>query len=77
MNENIHNEIARLEERIDTLSVSIERCREISFAAKALITAGATAMMLMFAEALASALTWTLTWALPLNPTLFFLSLQR
>lgn len=37
---NITREIAQLEERIETLTASIERCRKISFAAKLAVGAG-------------------------------------
>jgi flagellar biosynthesis component FlhA len=71
MNEDVCNEIARLEEHIEALRLSIERCRKISFVAKALITAAALTIGLMFTGALTS----TLMGTFPHNPTLFFLSL--
>jgi len=37
----VHDEVARLEERIETLMASIERCRKIALGAKIAVTAGA------------------------------------
>ncbi len=47
MNESVHDEIACLEERIETLSLSIERCRKISLAAKLFIAAGAIVLIIL------------------------------
>jgi hypothetical protein len=41
-------EIARLEARIEALTVSLERCRKISLAARLTLAAGTTWMGLMF-----------------------------
>jgi len=50
------DDIARLEERIEALTVEIARCRKISFAAKLLIAAGALWIVLV------------LTWVIPFDP---------
>ena len=52
-------EIALLEERIETLTASIERCRKISYAAKIAIAGGAAWFVLF------------LLWIVPFGPTAF------
>lgn len=56
---NVTREIAQLEERIETLSASIERCRKISLAAKLAAGAG-LAWFALF-----------LCWVVSFNPTAF------
>lgn len=51
------HEIARLEDRIEALTESLERCRKISFAAKIAFGCGAAWFALV------------LLWILPFNPT--------
>jgi type III secretory pathway component EscV len=63
MDEDIRDEIARLEERIEALNLAIDRCRKISFAAKVLIITGTLTLVLMFGN------------MLPLSPALFFATL--
>lgn len=46
MDADFRDDIARLEERIESLSESIERCRKLSFAAKLAIGAGAVWIVL-------------------------------
>ena len=53
------HEIARLEERIEALTESLERCRKISFAAKIAVAGGALWFALV------------LLWILPFNATGF------
>ncbi len=53
------SQIADLEERIETLTASIERCRKISYAAKIAI-AGGMAWFVLF-----------LLWIVPFGPTAF------
>lgn len=57
-NDALHDDIARLDERIETLSESRERCRKISLAAKIAIGAGASWLVLSL--------------FLPFVPSLFF-----
>lgn len=57
------HEIARLEARIEALSASLERCRKISYAAKAAIGLGALWFVLM------------ILWILPFDPTPFVAAL--
>jgi len=52
-------QIAQLEERIESLTVSIERCRKISIAAKLAVAAGAVWFVLF------------LLWIVPFGPTAF------
>lgn len=52
-------QIAQLEERIEALAVSIERCRKISVAAKLAVAAGAIWFVLF------------LFWIVPFGPTAF------
>ena len=58
LNDALHDEIARLEERIVALSEARERCRKISLAAKIAIAAGASWLVLSI--------------FVPFVPTLFF-----
>lgn len=60
--DNVAGQIAELEERIEALSASIERCRKISLAAKIAIGAGAAWFALF------------LVWILPFEPTAFVAS---
>jgi|SRR5665213_349249 len=53
------HEIVRLEGRIEALTASLERCRKISYAAKAAIAGGALWFLLV------------ILWILPFNPTPF------
>lgn len=46
MDADFRDDVARLEERIESLSESIERCRKLSFAAKLAIGAGAVWIVL-------------------------------
>ena len=55
----VSHEIAELEERIEALTASVERCRKISYAAKIAIAAGAGWFVLF------------LVWVLPFGPTAF------
>jgi hypothetical protein len=55
----VAGQIALLEERIETLTASIERCRKISYAAKIAIAGGAAWFMLF------------LLWIVPFGPTAF------
>jgi len=59
----IRNEIARLEEQMETLARSIERCRKLSLAARSAIVAGAIWLAL------------ALTGIVFINPTGLFASL--
>jgi small neutral amino acid transporter SnatA (MarC family) len=45
--EDVRDEIATLEQRIEALSESLERCRKVALAAKAAIAAGAVLMALL------------------------------
>ena len=45
--EDLRGEIATLEQRIEALSESLERCRKVALAAKAAIAAGAVLMALL------------------------------
>ena len=56
---NVTHEIAQLEERIETLTVSIERCRKISLAAKLATGAGLVWFVLF------------LLWIVPFGPAAF------
>jgi hypothetical protein len=56
---NATHEIAQLEERIETLTASIERCRKISVAAKLAVGAGLVWFVLF------------LFWIVPFGPTAF------
>jgi hypothetical protein len=56
---NATHEIAQLEERIEALTASIERCRKISFAAKLAVSAGILWFVLF------------LFWIVSFNPTAF------
>jgi hypothetical protein len=55
----VAGQIALLEERIETLTASIERCRKISYAAKIAIAGGAAWFVLF------------LLWIVPFGPTAF------
>jgi hypothetical protein len=55
----VGHQVAKLEERIEALTVSIERCRKISFAAKLAVAAGAIWFVLF------------LVWIVPFGPTAF------
>ena len=55
----VAGQIALLEERIETLTASIERCRKISYAAKIAIAGGAAWFALF------------LLWIVPFGPTAF------
>lgn len=55
----VAREITQLEERIEELTASIERCRKISIAAKLAVGAGAVWFVLL------------LLWILPFGPTAF------
>jgi hypothetical protein len=55
----VAGQIALLEERIETLTASIERCRKISYAAKIAIAGGAAWLVLF------------LLWIVPFGPTAF------
>jgi hypothetical protein len=55
----VAGQIALLEERIETLTASIERCRKISYAAKIAIAGGAVWFVLF------------LLWIVPFGPTAF------
>jgi hypothetical protein len=55
----LHGEIATLEQRIEALSESLERCRKIALAAKAAIAAGAGLMALLL-----FGLVWNVLWLL-------------
>jgi hypothetical protein len=55
----VAGQIALLEERIETLTASIERCRKISYAAKIAIGGGAAWFVLF------------LLWIVPFGPTAF------
>jgi hypothetical protein len=57
--DNVAREIAQLEERIETLNASIERCRKVSLAAKLAVGAG-LAWFVLF-----------LFWIVSFNPTAF------
>lgn len=56
-------DIARIEERIETLHEAIDRCRKISLAAKIAIAGGAAWLLL------------TVAWVVPFIPTLLFAAL--
>jgi hypothetical protein len=62
MSDSIRDDIARLEERIESLALSIERCRKISLGAKTFISAGTIGIILTL-------------WVIPFNPALFFAAL--
>lgn len=55
----VSGQIAQLEERIETLTTSIERCRKISYASKIAIAGGAAWFALF------------LLWIVPFGPTAF------
>jgi len=55
----VSHQIAELEERIEALTVTIERCRKISYAAKIAIAAGCAWFALF------------LVWIVPFGPTAF------
>ncbi len=55
----VSHQVAQLEERIEALTVSIERCRKISFAAKIAVAAGAFWFVLF------------ILWILPFGATAF------
>jgi hypothetical protein len=55
----VSGEIAQLEERIETMTTSIERCRKISYASKIAIAGGAAWFALF------------LLWIVPFGPTAF------
>ena len=59
----VRDDITRLEERIEALTVSIARCRKISLAAKIAIGAGAAGIVLM------------LLWVIPFDPSIIVASL--
>ena len=59
----IHDQVAQLEDRIEALTVSIERCRKIALGSKIAVAAGAIWFALM------------LLWILPFDPTAFVAAL--
>jgi hypothetical protein len=59
----VRDDIAQLEDRIEALTVSIERCRKVSLAAKIATAAGAAGIVLM------------LLWVIPFYPSIMVASL--
>jgi hypothetical protein len=50
--DDLHEEISRLEERIEVLAEAIERCRKISLASRLVLGAGAAWVLLMLLQAI-------------------------
>jgi hypothetical protein len=50
--DDLHEEISRLEERIDVLAEAIERCRKISLASRLVLVGGAAWIGLMLLQAI-------------------------